>query len=146
MRQFVPSRDANPIGRSTTSRRAVVDAPGKTQGEIEAAVCDVVRHLEMQFTGREPGEVRAHLIGDLIVARARGVLTVAERRLVASACPDRGSDLLKLARTSLIESVRPLVKAVVEDITDVEMVSLYYDICGVADEEVFILGLAAPPA
>ena len=37
----------------------------KTQGEIEAAVCEGIRRFETEYMGRGPKEIRTHLIGDL---------------------------------------------------------------------------------
>ncbi len=41
----------------------------KTQGEIEAAICQGMAHVEQTYTGRGLKRVRAHLIGDLLVVR-----------------------------------------------------------------------------
>ena len=46
----------------------------KTQGEIEAAICEGIRRFEQEFMGRGPKDIRAHLIGDLVVVRLQGVL------------------------------------------------------------------------
>lgn len=50
----------------------------KTQGEIEAAICAGVSRFEQDYMGRGPKDIRAHLIGDLLVVRLQGVLTAAE--------------------------------------------------------------------
>jgi hypothetical protein len=42
----------------------------KTQGEIEAAICDGISRIELEFKGRGPNDIRAHLI----IARGRGCL------------------------------------------------------------------------
>jgi uncharacterized protein YbcI len=55
----------------------------KSQGEIEAAVCDGISRFQQEFIGRGPRDIRAHLIGSLLVVRLQGVLTPAERQLVA---------------------------------------------------------------
>ena len=56
----------------------------KTQGEIEAAICDGVTRFEQEYMGRGPKDIHAHLIGDLLVVRLQGVLTAAEQQLVKS--------------------------------------------------------------
>ena len=61
----------------------------KTQGEIEAAVCEAVAHFEQDYMGRGPKVIHAYLIGDLLVVRLKGVLTVAEQQLVAALPPKR---------------------------------------------------------
>ncbi len=85
----------------------------KTQGEIEAAICDRVSHLEQEYMGRGPKDIHAHLIGDLLVVRLRGVLTAAEQQLVKSLPAEKGRDLLKQVRTHLIQTARPRMEAMI---------------------------------
>lgn len=54
----------------------------KSQGEIEAAVCDGIARFQQEFIGRGPRDIHAHLIGTLLVVRLQGVLTPAERQLI----------------------------------------------------------------
>lgn len=63
-----------------TSRpvRCRSEAAMKTQGEIEAAICEEITRFEQQYMGRGPKSIHAHLIGDLLVVRLKGVLTTAE--------------------------------------------------------------------
>ena len=61
----------------------------KSQGEIEAAVCAGISRFEQDYMGRGPKDIHAYLIGDLLVVRLKGVLTVAEQQLVARFPPQR---------------------------------------------------------
>lgn len=63
----------------------------KSQGEIEAAVCDGISRFQQEFIGRGPRDIHAHLIGTLLVVRLQGVLTPAERQLI-SPPPDPAMD------------------------------------------------------
>lgn len=54
----------------------------KSQGEIEAAVCEGVSRFQQEFIGRGPKDIHCHLLGSLVVVRLQGVLTPAERQLV----------------------------------------------------------------
>jgi uncharacterized protein YbcI len=56
----------------------------KTQGEIEAAICEGVRRFEQDYMGRGPKEIQTHLLHDLLVIRLKGVLTAAEQHLAQS--------------------------------------------------------------
>ena len=76
----------------------------KTQGEIEAAICEGISRFEQEYMGRGPKDIHTYLIGDLLVVRLKGVLTVAEQQLVASLTAEKGRDLLKQVRTQLIEN------------------------------------------
>ena len=85
----------------------------KTQGEIEAAICEVISRFEQDYMGRGPKDIHAHLIGDLLVVRLQGVLTAAEQHLAKSLPGEKGRDLLKQVRTHLIETARPTLEALV---------------------------------
>ena len=117
----------------------------KTQGEVEAAVCDGVSRFEQEYMGRGPKDIRAHLLGDLLVVRLQGVLTAAERHLVRTLPPEKGRDLLKQVRTQLIEIARPVLAEMVAEATGVRVVSLHHDISTTTGEEVVLFTLATAP-
>ncbi len=117
----------------------------KTQGEIEAAICEGITRFEQEYMGRGPKDIHAHLIGDLLVVRLQGVLTAAEQQLVKSLPAEKGRDLLKQVRTHLIETARPLLEAMVQEITGVKTLSLHHDISTVTGEEVVLFTLAESP-
>src|SRR3984957_18567367 len=100
----------------------------KTQGEIEAAICQGMSRFEQDYMGRGPKNIHAHLIGDLLVVRLQGVLTAAEQQLVKSRPSVKGRDLLKEVRTQLMETARPLMEAMVQEVTGVQVLSLHHDI------------------
>ncbi len=117
----------------------------KTQGEIEAAICEGVSRFEQDYMGRGPKDIRAHLLGDLLVVRLQGVLTAAEQHLVKSLASDKGRDLLKQVRTHLIETARPVMEAMVEEIAGVKVLTLHHDISTMTGEEVILFTLAESP-
>jgi uncharacterized protein YbcI len=117
----------------------------KTQGEIEAAICDGIRRFQHEHMGRGPKDVHAHLVGDLLVVRLQGVLTAAERHLVQSLPTEKGKDLLKQVRSHLVETARPLMEKMVQDVTGVKVLSLHHDISTVTGEEVVLFTLTEPP-
>ena len=117
----------------------------KTQGEIEAAICDGISRFEQEYMGRGPKDIHAHLIGDLLVIRLQGVLTPAEQQLAKSLAPERGRDLLKQVRTQLIETARPVMQAMVENATGVKVLSLHHDVSTVTGEKVILFTLAESP-
>ncbi len=95
--------------------------------------------------GRGPKDIRAHLIGDMLVIRLQGVLTAAEQHLVKTLPVEKGRDLLKQVRSQLIEVARPKLDAVVENITGAKPVSLHHDISTVTGEEIVVFTLAETP-
>jgi uncharacterized protein YbcI len=117
----------------------------KTQGEIEAAICDGLRRFEQEYMGRGPKDIHAHLIGDFLVVRLQGVLTAAEQQLAKSLPSEKGRDLLKQVRTQLIETARPALEAMVQEITGLNPVSLHHDISTNTGEEVVIFTLGDSP-
>jgi uncharacterized protein YbcI len=117
----------------------------KTQGEIEAAICHGISRFEQEYMGRGPKAIHAHLIGDLLVVRLQGVLTAAEQQLVRSLPVEKGRDLLKQVRTHLVETARPVMVAMVEEVTEVKVVSLHHDISTATGEEVVLFTLAEFP-
>jgi uncharacterized protein YbcI len=117
----------------------------KTQGEIEAAICQGISHFEQEYMGRGPKDIRTYLIGDLLVVRLQGVLTAAEQQLVKSLPGEKGRDLLKQVRVQLVETARPVIEEMVQEVTGVKMVSLHHDISTVTGEEVVLLTLVESP-
>ena len=109
----------------------------KTQGEVEAAISEGIRRFEQDYMGRGPKDIHAHLLGDLLVVRLQGVLTAAEQHLVKS-LNDKGRNLLKEVRTHLIETARPVIEAMVENVTGVKVVTLHHDISTITGEEVIL--------
>jgi uncharacterized protein YbcI len=117
----------------------------KTLGEMEAAVCQGIARFEQDYMGRGPKDIRAHLLGDLLIVRLQGVLTAAEQHLVKTLPPEKGRDLLKQVRTQLIETARPTLEALVESITGVKPISVHHDISTVTGEELVIFTFAEQP-
>jgi uncharacterized protein YbcI len=117
----------------------------RTQGEIEAAVCDGIARFEQEFMGRGPKDIRAHLIDDILFVRLKGVLTAAEQHLVKSLPAEKGRDLLKPVRTQLLETARPLLESMILEITGIAVASMHHDISTITGEEVVLFTLAAAP-
>ncbi len=117
----------------------------KTHGEIEAAICDGISRFELEYMGRGPKDIHAHLLNDLLVVRLQGVLTAAEQHLVMSLPAEKGRDLMKQVRRQLIETARPVLEALVQEVTGAQVVSLHHDISTVTGEELVVFALAEAP-
>ncbi len=117
----------------------------RTQGEIEAAVCAGIVRFEQDYMGRGPKDIHTHLIGDLLLVRLTGVLTAAEQHLVTTLPAEKGRDLLKQVRTHLIETARPLMEAMIEEVTGATVLTLHHDISTVTGEEVVLFTLDESP-
>lgn len=117
----------------------------KTQGEIEAAICDGITRFEQEYMGRGPKDIRAYLIGDLLVVRLQGVLTAAEQQLVKSLPAEKGRDLLKEVRIQLMETARPVLESMVQGVTGTKVLSLHHDVSTATGEEVILFTLGESP-
>ncbi len=117
----------------------------KTQGEIEAAICEGISCFEQEYMGRGPKHIHAYLLGDLLVVRLHGVLTAAEQHLVQTLPGQKGRDLLKQVRTQLVETARPILESLVQDVTGVKALSLHHDISTFTGEEIVLFTLAESP-
>ena len=117
----------------------------KTQGEIEAAICEGISRFEQEYMGRGPKDIHTFLISDLLLVRLKGVLTVAEQQLVTSLPAENGRDLLKQVRTQLIETARPVLEAMVQKVTGIPVISVHHDISTNTGEEIVVFTLAEPP-
>ena len=117
----------------------------RTQGEIEAAICEGIARFEQDYMGRGPKDIRAHLIGDLLLVRLQGVLTAAEQHLAKSLPAEKGRDLLKQVRTHLLDAARPILEALVEEVTGVKVLTLHHDISTTTCEEIVVFTLAESP-
>jgi uncharacterized protein YbcI len=116
----------------------------KTQGQIEAAICDWISRFEQECRGRGPKDIHAYLLGDFVVVRLQGLLTPAEQQL-AKFSSEKGRDLLKQVRTHLIESAKSHMQAMVQELTGVKVVSLHHDISTVTGEAFVLFTLAESP-
>ena len=145
MTQAISLRVGYRPSRLAIAQWDISKVPTKTQGEIEAVICEGISRFEQDYMGRGPKRIHAYLLGDLLVVRLHGVLTAAEKHLVRSLPGEKGRDLLKQVRTHLIETARPMMEAMVERATGVKVVSLHHDISSLTGEEVVLFTLAEPP-
>jgi hypothetical protein len=73
-----PCRGMNPVIETLApGERDTPESALHTQGEIGAAICQGIRRVEQEYTGRGPKDIHAHLIDGLLVVRLQGVLTTA---------------------------------------------------------------------
>ena len=85
-----------------------------TQGQIEAELTKAIVRFEKEYLGRGPKDARTYILGDMIFIRLQGVLTPAEQKLAEN---ESGRTLVKETRRQLFESSRPLLEAIVQEIT-----------------------------
>ena len=106
---------------------------GKSRGEIESEVASATVKFQREQQGRGPNDVRAHLIGELLLVRSSGIFTPTEAHLAAS---DEGRKLIKSARVELRSINQGEIEAIVSDIVGFPVVRSYYDLSVEAAEQV----------
>lgn len=116
-----------------------------TQSESEAAVCEGIVRFQLEYLGWRSEQIVAHFIKDLLVARIRGALTLAERQLGKAQSPDKGRDLIKQSRKQLLELARPMLESLVHEVAAVKVLSMHHDISTVTGEEVILFTLSGAP-
>ena len=111
-----------------------------TKGSIESDVANAVVRFQREQQGRGATDVRAHLIGDLIVVRCGGIFTPTEAHLSASL---EGRRLIKSARQELRSINRGEIEAIIGLIAGCNIVRSYYDLEVDAAEQVEVYVLSA---
>lgn len=117
----------------------------KTRGELESEISDAIVRFEREYMGRGPEETKSFAIDDMILVRLRGVLTPAEKNLAKIEGAGQGRALIKQVRIELLERARPMLEALVLDITGRKMRSLHTDISTSTGERVIIFTLDGAP-
>lgn len=118
----------------------------RTKGQVESEISEAIIKFEKEFMGRGPLETKTHIIGDIVLVRLKGVLTLAEHQLSRPGEMNNGRELIKQVRIALLEKGRPLLEAVVESITGQKVKSLHTDISTVTGERIILFTLSAPTA
>jgi Uncharacterized conserved protein len=111
-----------------------------TRGAIEAEAANAVVRFQREQQGRGPTDVRAHLVGDLLLVRCTGIFTQTEARLAAT---EEGRKLIKSARQELRSINHEEIESILAGIVGCKVVRSYYDVDVEAAEqvEVFVLGV-----
>lgn len=119
----------------------------RSRGEIEAAVCSAVARFQQDYLGRGPRDIQTRLIENTLVVHLRGVLSVAEQRLIEGHTPGdgRGAELVRQLRSHLVLAARPVLERLVADATGGRPVNVHHDISIVTGEEVIVITLAVAP-
>ena len=109
-----------------------------TKGAIEAEIANAVVRFQREQQGRGPADVRAHLIGDLVVVRCSGIFTPSETRLIAS---EEGRKLIRSARQELRAIHHAEIEGLVGAATGCRVLRSYADVDVEAAEqmEVYVL-------
>ena len=109
-----------------------------TKGMVEAEVASASVKFQREQQGRGPADVKAHLMGDMILVRSAGVFTTTEEKLSTS---EEGRRLIRSARHEMRSISRSEIEETVSIITGIRVLRSYFDIdVGAAEQvEVYVL-------
>jgi uncharacterized protein YbcI len=110
-----------------------------TKGSLEADIANALVRFQREQQGRGATEVRAHLLGDMVIVRSTGIFTPTEAHLAVS---DEGRRLIKSARQELRSIHRGEVERIVGSIAQCEVRRSYYDVDVEIAEQVEVYMLA----
>ena len=110
-----------------------------TKGALEADVAAAVTRFHREQQGRGPGEVRAFLIGEMILVRCSQIFTPIEAHLSAS---DEGRKLIKSARQELRSINHAEIEAVIGELAGCAVARSYCDLNVEAAEQIEVYVLA----
>ena len=136
--RFLPIDEARRIRNERSSKTL-------TEAESQAAICACFGRFQAEYLGRRSDKIHAHFIKDLLVVRAHGTLTQAERQLGKSPVPAKGRDLIKQVRRQLLELARPMLESLIHEVAGVKALSMHHDISTVTGEEVVLFSLTEEP-
>ncbi|MBV9471201.1 MAG: DUF2294 domain-containing protein [Abitibacteriaceae bacterium] len=111
-----------------------------TKGSIEADIANAVVRFQREQQGRGPADVRAHLLGEMVLVRCKGIFTATEERLAAS---EEGRRLVRSARQELRSINHSEIEEIIGQIAGCTVVRSFYDVDVQAGEQVEIYVLDA---
>ena len=108
----------------------------RTRGEVEAEMTQAIVKFEKDYLGRGPLDARTFFVNDMILIRLKGLITPAERKLAESR---DGQILVKDTRRQLLETCRPLIEEIIQEIIGRKLVSLHTDMSTQTGERILVL-------
>ena len=94
----------------------------KSKQEIESAVSEAMGKFLRQHMGEETRAVTTQVVGNAIIVRLKGVLPPAERHL---ANDREGERLITELKRKLIERAKPLLEAMIRNLTGAELIDIH---------------------
>jgi uncharacterized protein YbcI len=112
--------------------------PHKSVGQVEAQISEALVKFEREHMGRGPNRTRTYFLDDVIIVRLEGVLTPAELQLAKDLA---GVKLLKEVRQMLIENSKDMLKRMMKQIIDRDVISMHSDISAKTGERIIVFTL-----
>lgn len=110
----------------------------KSKIEIESAISEAMTKFLKDQMGEEAEAVITQVVGDAIIVRFKGILPPAERQMVKN---QDGMKLIKELKIKLTERAKPLLEAMIKNLTDAEVIDIHSDISLETGERIEIFSL-----
>ena len=110
-----------------------------TKGQMEAQISNAISKFEKDCMGRGPKEIKTKIIQSHILIIIDGFLTQSEQKLATT---EHGIKLVKDMRSSLFENSREQLRELVEEIVDIDVLSIHSDVSTKTGEKVIVLTTA----
>ena len=110
-----------------------------SKGALEAEIANAITRFHREQQGRGPNDVRAFLVGDLILVRCQGIFTPVEAKLCAS---DEGRKLIKSARQELRSINHLEIETIIMELASCAVLRSHCDLSVEAAEQVEVYVLA----
>ncbi len=110
-----------------------------TKGSLEAEIANAVVRFQREQQGRGATDVRAHVVGEMVLVRSVGIFTAVEAKLAAS---DEGRKLIKSSRQELRSINHEEIETIVSQIVCCNVVRSFFDVDVEAGKqiEIYVLG------
>ena len=104
----------------------------------EFAISETVKKFFREYMGEQAEIVTTEVVGDTIIVRFKNILSLAERYMVNDR---QGGLVIKDLKEKLIEKAKPLLEALIKDLTKVDVIDIHSSFDLETDEriEVFVL-------
>ena len=112
-----------------------------TVGQLEREISQKVRTLYRNQFGHQPSRVECHLMGDKLIISLDDVITPIEKLLVEA----QSSNLVSQVRDFIDATIKPKLQEIVEEISQVSVISCLYDTAIETGCAGAIVTLANPP-
>ena len=110
-----------------------------SKGGLEAEIANAVTRFHREQQGRGPGDVRAFVVGDMVLVRCQSIFTPVEAHLSAS---DEGRKLIKSARQELRSINHEEIEEIIAGLVRCAVLRSHCDLSVEAAEQVEVYILA----
>lgn len=105
---------------------------------FEEEICSVFKNFEENYWEKKSQQVEAYSIRDILVIRSQGSLSPAEEQLVKN---EEGKILLKELKIKELSSIKNILKFLLENKLNIQILSLVIDNTPELDETIIVCRL-----